>query len=574
MQEEFKRLENIFDNAPIGIFQTSHSGKFINLNNEFVRILGYDSKEDVKSSIKDLANDLYVNPQFRKNMLEIIKGKSRISVFEVKFKTKNKNMIHARISIRPFWNQEDEEFNNIGIIEDITEKKIAEQKAKESEERYRKLYEDAPIGRIRTNLKGEIVLVNKKTLELTQYKSPEDFIHNVGLINDGKFLIEYDREKALRNLKAKGFNRNLVKFLTKNGEEKIARILSTVTSKVNGEIEYIDSTLEDVTKEFTLQEELERHKNNLEELVKERTRKILQLNKELSASNEKLHQLNKDLENQKEELLSTVSQLRNTQSQLVQSEKMASIGVLTAGIAHEINNPVNFINSGITGLEIITHDLIKAIEEYSYHCKKCTLHEKNKIVQEINNRYNVDNSINNIPKLIQTIRNGIHRTTEIIKGLRIFSRLDGENKSMANIHELIDSSLIILYNRYKNRIEIVKDFCESAVVACYPSKVSQVFLNILMNAIQAIEGKGCIKIETSYKKENLLMIKISDSGIGMPGEIQKRVFDPFFTTKTVGEGTGIGLSIVHGIIEDHNGEIFVESKPGKGTTFTIQLPTQ
>lgn len=705
MHQDFSRLKSIFENAPIGIFLTSHSGKFIDLNNEFVKILGYESKKDVIDSINDLATDLYVNPSKRGEVLDDIKKKEDISVFEVKFRKKNKDLIDVRMSIRSVWNNIAKEFNNIGIIEDITDykktqekRKIAEAKLKQSEEharilfernrdgvvvvdtegkildcnnsyiqmlgytkdellemtyfditpekwheweskklhsifnskestgiyqkeyirkngqvfpveiavhknivsgkdniwgvvrdiservksekelmrseeKYRDLYENDLIGRLRTDLNGNILLANRKLSSFAGYSTPKLFIREVKNIGSDAMFVDYDRKKALINLKNKGENKVVAKMRTKDGRELRVSLLSKRTTDENGNFLYFDTSIEDITKEITLYEELKCYKDNLEAMVKERTEEILQLNEELSVSNEKLFSINEELNNKKNKLLETIKELKNAQDKLIQSEKMASIGVLTAGIAHEINNPINFINSGIQGLEVITSDLISAIKEYTAQCQNCSLVGKKEIFDKIDEEYDVPNSVENIPKLFKTVRSGIQRTTEIIKGLRTFSRLDNEKKVEANINELIDSALIILQNKYKHRIEIIKNYSAPYAVNCFPGKIVQVFLNILMNSIQAIENKGRIEINTvANNEEGIYVISISDSGAGMPKSVQQRIFDPFFTTKKIGEGTGIGLSIVHGIIESHNGEILVESKVGIGTVFTIELP--
>ncbi|NJO67891.1 MAG: HAMP domain-containing histidine kinase [Bacteroidetes bacterium] len=173
--------------------------------------------------------------------------------------------------------------------------------------------------------------------------------------------------------------------------------------------------------------------------------------------------------------------------------------------------------------------------------------------------------------MLQSIHVGVERTTSIVKSLRTFSRLDSETKSYANIHDLIDSSITILNNKIKDRIKIVKDYKLKHLVNCFPGKMSQVFMNLLINALQSMDNEGTITIITQKKNRNCELI-FRDTGTGMQKEIQSKIFDPFFTTKPVGEGTGMGLSIVHGIIKDHNGDIVVSSKPGQGTEFKIVLP--
>jgi signal transduction histidine kinase len=294
---------------------------------------------------------------------------------------------------------------------------------------------------------------------------------------------------------------------------------------------------------------------------------------ELEAANEELTSINEELYYQRTQLQDTLDKLQKAQKQLVLSEKMASLGVLTSGIAHEINNPINFISSGVLGLEMEVNDIIAAIREYSNHYKKLYPVDEIGLLNQIDVQYDVKGSLETIPMLIQSIRTGVDRTMSIVKGLRTFARLDNESKSVASLSELINSALTILYNKYKHSITISTNLCDNDEMYCYPGKLGQVFLNILVNSIQAIEGEGNIAIETSYIKEtDKYLIRIKDTGKGIPSGMEQRIFDPFFTTKPVGVGTGLGLSIVHGIITDHDGEIKVKSQEGIGTEFIIYLP--
>ena len=181
--------------------------------------------------------------------------------------------------------------------------------------------------------------------------------------------------------------------------------------------------------------------------------------------------------------------------------------------------------------------------------------------------------LNEIKQLLNGIDEGTKRTTEIVRGLRNFSRLDEEEKKLANINEGIESTLLMLRNQLKDRIEVIKDFGDIPPILCYPGQLNQVLMNVLSNAGQSIEGKGQIIIQT--KSENLnIIISIKDTGKGMSDEVREHIFEPFYTTKDVGRGTGLGLSISYGILQDHNGQIEVKSKPEQGTEFIITLPLE
>jgi len=268
---------------------------------------------------------------------------------------------------------------------------------------------------------------------------------------------------------------------------------------------------------------------------------------------------------------SVYEELKATQSQLVQSEKMASLGQLTAGIAHEINNPINFVSAGIESLKNNYQEIKSLLSEYMEikpgedNTEKLLLIEKHKKEMEI------DVLLHEVEDLYKSIKNGATRTTEIVKNLRNFTRLDENEFKLSNLEEGLDSTLVILNSQLKDRIEVIKEYGHIPLVNCFPGQINQVFINILNNAAQAIVGEGKIWIKTLVSA-GVAEIVIKDSGSGMTEETKNRIFDPFFTTKDVGIGTGLGLSISYGIIEKHHGSIEVESTPGQGTQFTIKIP--
>src|SRR3989338_2432324 len=275
------------------------------------------------------------------------------------------------------------------------------------------------------------------------------------------------------------------------------------------------------------------------------------------------------LEEANQELQKAYKELQNAQAQLVQSEKMASLGQLVAGIAHEVNNPVSFIYGNMDHLAEYINDIKKVLAGFM-DLKSLSLEEKQQIdnlVQETD----LDFLLKDLDKLIKSCKNGAERTKDIVSALRSFSRLDEAALKDADIHEGIDSTLEILTHNYKNRITVHKEYGNIPKVRCYASQLNQVFMNLLANASQAIENSGDVWIKTQKKGENVL-ISIRDTGKGISEENMKKLFTPFFTTKPIGQGAGLGLSISYGIIEKHNGLIWAESKVGAGTTFNIELP--
>lgn len=263
--------------------------------------------------------------------------------------------------------------------------------------------------------------------------------------------------------------------------------------------------------------------------------------------------------------------LKAAQMKLVEAEKMASLGVLTAGVAHEINNPVNFISAGIDSLELNYEDVEKLLSMYlQYHPKTSSAEDWDKI-EALRTELHPEDLLPEIAVLINSIKSGAKRTSEIVLGLKNFTRLDENDMKLAKLEEGIDNTLVILNNKLKNKIEVIKEYGDTPPIICYPGQLNQVFMNMLHNASDAIETKGTITIKT-WTDKHQLHIRFTDTGKGMPKEIQSHIFEPFYTTKEVGKGTGLGLSITYGIIEKHYGKIEVDSTEGVGTTFTISLP--
>ncbi len=247
-------------------------------------------------------------------------------------------------------------------------------------------------------------------------------------------------------------------------------------------------------------------------------------------------------------LLAINEELKRTQAQLVQSAKMASLGELVAGIAHEINNPLYFAMINQESLQTLLDEVAEGTGDMA-------------------RRENLAKARNRLASM----QTGLDRIKDIVANLRTFSRLDEGEWAEGNINEGIDSVLMLLEHKFKGRISINKDYCADACLYCAPSIVNQVVMNLVSNAIDAIEGEGTIFIHTA-KDGRTFRFSISDTGSGIAPEILDRIFEPFFTTKPVGSGTGLGLAISYGIVQAHHGTIDVDSAPGIGTTFTVRLP--
>ena len=362
--------------------------------------------------------------------------------------------------------------------------------------------------------------------------------------------------------KVKGLKLGAVDFITKpfQGDEVLARV------SLHLKLHYLTQRLE--TQNNLLTQKVEE-----EAVIKAQLQQMT-------------HELEQRVEARTVELIKAIKKIKQSQIQLVQSEKMSSLGQMVAGIAHEINNPVNFIYGNLSPAQAYIEDLISLINHFQKECSS-----PSPDLQAHIDDVDLDFLQEDLHKLFNSLKIGAGRIRDIVLSLRNFSRLDEADMKPVDIHEGIDSTLLILQNRLKftherPAIQIIKQYGEIPLVECYPSQLNQVFMNILANAIDALEEHSreedsveteldpcTIVIHTECSSNDKVTISISDNGSGIPERICTQLFDPFFTTKPIGKGTGLGLSISHQIVvEKHGGEIACLSQVGKGTKFVIELP--
>jgi len=345
-----------------------------------------------------------------------------------------------------------------------------------------------------------------------------------------------------------------------------------------GFVETDDSTscvlvLRDVTKQREAERRLQESNELLERQVAQRTQELSEANNRLNLEAEHLQHL--------------IKELQQTQVQLVQAEKMSSLGQLVAGIAHEINNPVNFIHGNLTYVQSYTENLLKFLQLYQQHNPK-PIPELKAGIEALDLEF----LQTDFPKLLASMQAGTERIRQIVLSLRNFSRMDEAELKIVDVHEGIDSTLLLLQHRLKMtttrpEINVIQLYGTLPSIECYPGQLNQVFMDILVNAVEAIDElnslqtqkeiectPGCITIRTSTIKAEWIEIAIADNGIGMSEEVQLKAFDPFFTTKATG-GTGIGLSISYQtVVKKHKGKFYCASTIGEGTEFVIQIPVR
>jgi len=271
-------------------------------------------------------------------------------------------------------------------------------------------------------------------------------------------------------------------------------------------------------------------------------------------------------------LAEAAARVEKTQSQLLQSEKMAAVGQLAAGVAHEINNPVGFVSSNLGSLSTYLDRIFSVIGAYeSLERELAPDHPARAAVSQAREAAEFDYLRDDIPDLLRESVDGLTRVKRIVNDLKDFSRSDEGEWQEADLNRGLESTLNVVWNELKYKAEVVRELADLPPVRCIPAQINQVFMNLLVNAGQAIEVSGTITLRSGTTAEHA-WVEISDTGKGMPPDVQTHIFEPFFTTKPIGKGTGLGLSISADIIKRHNGRIEVGSEPGQGTAFRILLP--
>ena len=332
-------------------------------------------------------------------------------------------------------------------------------------------------------------------------------------------------------------------------------------------------TLEDVTERYEAEEALRQAHDNLENLVVKRTTQLAEANYKLEMDIRQREEIENELIRRNGELTELNLQLSKAQEQLLQSEKMASIGQLAAGVAHEINNPVGYIFSNVGTLEKYIDDLFEILNYYETIEGEIKSNTVLLELKKLKEKVELDFLKDDIPELMLQSKEGIERVRKIVQDLKDFSRVDSNLEwQWANLRQGIESTLNVVNNEIKYKADIIKEFGNIPDVECLQSQINQVIMNLVVNASHAIgDERGQITVRTTAD-ETTAYIEVKDNGSGIPKDIVSRIFDPFFTTKPIGKGTGLGLSLSYGIIKKHNGEISVSSEIGVGTSFLISLP--
>lgn len=457
--------------------------------------------------------------------------------------------------------------NLVGVLSATVENQVlymntkqALEQKKQAEAKYRGIFENALEGIFQTTPAGRFISCNPATAGILGYDTPEEIIENV---NTNQLHVDPQCRKQLLEMLRSGSD-------VKNYEAEIYRkdgsrqwvLLSTRPSfGEDGQLLHIEGIIQDVAERKKAEAAIRTLNEELEQRVIARTT-------ELETANSGLRQVSSELE-------SAYSDLKSTQSRMLHQEKMASIGQLAAGVAHEINNPMGFIISNLNSLKKYADKIATFVNLQSDAVEKLAAGARYDMIadelQEQRRTLKVSYILKDLDDLISESLEGAERVKKIVQEMKSFSHLDASDFKAADINEGIESTINIVWNELKFKAELKREFGNIPLTVCNLGQLNQVFMNLLVNAGQAMENQGVISVKTTSDEAHIC-VAISDSGMGIPAEKLDRIFEPFYTTKEVGKGTGLGLSIAYDIVKKHKGEIRVTSEVRKGTTFTVLIP--
>jgi PAS domain S-box-containing protein len=609
LRQSEERYRTIIENIQEGYFEVDLAGKFTFVNDSEARMLGYTKEELI-----GMTNRQYADEKSAKELYHLFNGVYRtgepVKRYDLELTMKDGTKGFNEISASLIRDSEGKPIGFGGIARDVTERKRMEETLKKSEKEAKRLAQEnelvAEIGRIISSTLNVEEVYDRFTEEVRKL-IPFDWT-SINMINRKentqigayakgvKVLDTHKKSIPLSNtitgevmqtrssvfIQMKGREEWVRRFplLLKYFEVGFRSMMSVpliskdevigVLHLRSMEVDYTERDLglaERVGSQIAgaiANSQLFTERRQAEEVLERNQEELIKKNKEIEEGRQ-------NLQLALEELEGAYKELKATQSKILQQEKMASIGQLAAGVAHEINNPMAFISSNLGTLDKYVNRLTEFIQTQSEVIGSLHTTEAIEGLKGKQKELKLDYITEDIKGLITESLDGSERVRKIVQGLKSFARVDEAEYKYADINECIESTINIVWNELKYKATLKKDYGNLPLTKCYPQQINQVFMNLLINAGHAIESQGEITIKT-WAEDGSIWVAISDTGHGIPKEDLNKIFEPFFTTKEVGKGTGLGLSITYEIVQKHDGEITVESEVGKGTTFTVRLP--
>lgn len=533
MKRSEELLRAVIGDSPNIVVLCDMRGKIILVNRAFSL---YSNVSNIQARGKLLSEYEVVAHLYNKDFFDEILQSGVIDNIEMKFQNSQEKSIYFQY-ICKLMHFRGQQIIYISIA-DISVHKQIEEDIRKREEMLTKMLEAMPNMVMLSDRNAVVEWCNDELLRVTGVKTEEVIGKSVYDVFLKKSTL--NRGFIAREVVRKGYVRNVEACMVDNRGNSYDVLFSSVLVIYNNKDMFL-SVIVDTTEKAKVEKELNDYRKNLEDIVQERTEALSAINEELVSINVELSSTNEEVEKKNEELEMALVKLKEAQNQLIQSEKMTSLGLLASGIAHEINNPLNYIKGGVLGIETFFAD-------------------------------NIPEQMAEVQPLIDAVNEGVDRATKIVKGVSRYSHTSERTDEICDLHLIIDSSIILLHNQLKDNMKVQKNYSGNMMlVSGNEGKLHQVFVNIIQNSIHAIGSDGLIAIKTDVQDGDAI-IEISDNGCGISKKVMKRIFDPFFTTKESGKGSGLGLSISYNIVVEHGGQLSYTSNVGMGTKATIRLP--
>ena len=546
LRKSEEKYRTLFQESRDAIYITAREGKLLDANRAMLGLFGYTKEEMIGLPVQAI----YAEPADRERFQREIEEKGSVRDYEVKFRRKSGLVMDCLLTATVRRANDGAVLGYQGIIRDITGRKQAAEALRDGQVELLKRHEDL------NNLFRQVEEAKR------EWEDTMDCI--------GDMVILVDEDGAIKRCSSE-----LTRFTGRPYKEIIGESWLRVLG--HSGLERREQTGEGLElfhpasgRWFLLRMYpfTKRQKNGItgNVITIHDTTRLREITRALELKNEEVEAKNRELE-------AAYAELKATQAKILQQEKMACVGQLAAGVAHEINNPIGFVGSNLGSLEKYVKRMTEFIALQTEIIEASLSDDAVEEQRQSRRKLKIDHTLQDITLLLVESVDGVDRVRKIVQDLKGFSRVDEVEYKVADINACVESTINIVWSELKYKATLVKEYGDLPLVKCYPQQLNQVFMNLLVNAVQAIERQGEIRVKT-WHEQDAIMVSVSDTGCGIPEQSLSRIFEPFFTTKEVGKGTGLGLSITYEIVKKHEGEITVQSEPGKGTTFLIKIPAR